>query len=402
MKFKYSARTQSGELQTGFVEGVNRETAFNTLTGHDLYILSLESTEIVHWYDRLLSIFKRVKQGDLMVFTRQFAILLDAKISLGDALRSLYRQTHNATLKEAIFEISSDIDSGLSLSQSLERHNQIFSSFYISMMRSAEVTGRMEEVASFLADFLEKENTLLSKVRSAMIYPAVVIGLFMVVVGIMIGFVFPQLQPVFAEANVKLPPVTAILLATGTFVSEWWFVLLIVAIIMAVMILDYIRTPEGKIVFDELVVKVPVIGDLFKKMYVTRFAESTSVLIKGGIPVAQALEISGHTVGSVSYRDAIHEVAESVRQGQLLSQALEERPYFFPPLVSQMVAVGETTGKLDELLTRVSMFYNREVDGIISNLVELIQPLLMVGIGVMVGLLFAAVLLPIYNLVQVF
>lgn len=402
MKFKYSARTQSGELQTGFVEGPNRETAFNVLTGHDLYILSLESTEVSHWYDRVLNIFKRVKQADLMVFTRQFAILLDAKISLGDALRSLYKQTHNATLKEAIFEISSDVDSGLSLSQALERHGQIFSSFYVSMMRSAEVTGRMEEVASFLADFLEKENTLISKVRSAMIYPVVVIGLFAVVVGIMIGFVFPQLQPVFTEANVKLPAVTAMLLATGTFVSEWWFVLLIVAIIVAVMVVDYVRTPEGKIVFDELIVKVPVVGDLFKKMYVARFAESTSVLIKGGIPVAQALEIAGHTVGSVSYRDAIHEIAESVRQGQLFSQALEERLYFFPPLVSQMVAVGETTGKLDELLTRVSMFYSREVDGIISNLVELIQPLLMVGIGVMVGLLFASVLLPIYNLVQVF
>ncbi len=402
MKFKYTARTQAGELQTGFVEGVNREAAFNILATHELYILSLESTEILHWYDRFVSLFKRVTQTDLMVFTRQFAILLDAKISLGDSLRNLYRQTNNTVLKEAIFEISSDVDAGLALSQALERHGTIFSTFYISMIHSAEVTGRMEEVTSFLADYLEKENLIVSKVRNALIYPVVVIALFLVVVGVMVGFVFPQLQPIFSESNIKLPLITQILLTTGSFISQWWIALVVIGIVGIFILIDYFRTPEGKIVFDEIVVKVPVMGDLFKKMYVARFAESTSVLIKGGVPVAQALEISGHTVGSISYRDTIHEIAEAVRQGQLFSHALEERSDFFPPLVGQMVAVGESTGKLDELLTRISTFYTREVDSIISNLVELIQPFLMVGIGVMVALLFASVLLPIYGLIQSF
>lgn len=402
MKFRYSAKTQEGESQIGFVEAVNREAAFNILAGHDLYILNLESAEKKTWLVRLADIFNRVKAADLMIFTRQFAILMDAKISLGDSLKNLYRQTKNPILKEAVFEISSDIDSGLALSQALERHGTIFSNFYISMIRSAEVTGKMDEVAAFLADYLEKETNIISKVRNAMIYPIVVVGLLVVVAGIMVGFVFPQLAPVFAESNVELPFLTSLVLGAGTFVSQWWMVLSVILAALVLVLIDYFRTAEGKVVFDEILLKTPVLGDLFTKLYVARFSESASVLIKGGVPIAQSLEISGHTIGSFPYRDAIHEIAESVREGKLLSQAIDEMPEFFPPLVGQMVAVGESTGKLDELLSRISSFYTREVDGIVDNLVELIQPLLMVVVGVGVGVLFASVLLPIYNLVKVF
>ncbi len=189
---------------------------------------------------------------------------------------------------------------------------------------------------------------------------------------------------------------------TGSLVADWWLAIVIFLGVVIFAVFDYFRTIEGKIVFDSIAVRMPVFGELFRKVYVARFAESTSVLIKGGIPVAQALEIAGHTVGSISYRDTVHDIAEAVRQGQLMSQALELRENFFPPLVAQMVAVGESTGKLDELLDRVSIFYTREVDDTISNLVELIQPTIMIVIAVFVGLLFAAVLLPIYSLVQTF
>ncbi len=402
MKFKYSARNQAGELQAGFVESPDRDAASAVLTSHSLYVLSLESTETKRWSDNFLSFFRRVKKSDLMIFTRQFAVLLQAKISLGDSLKNLYRQTKNTVLKETIFEISSDIDAGLSLSQSLERHGAVFSSFFISMVRSAEITGRMEEVMGFMADFLEKESTLISKIRNALIYPAVVIVLFIVVAAIMVGYVFPQLKPVFIESNTSLPLITTLLLNTGSLVADWWLAIVIFLGVVIFAVFDYFRTIEGKIVFDSIAVRMPVFGELFRKVYVARFAESTSVLIKGGIPVAQALEIAGHTVGSISYRDTVHDIAEAVRQGQLMSQALELRENFFPPLVAQMVAVGESTGKLDELLDRVSIFYTREVDDTISNLVELIQPTIMIVIAVFVGLLFAAVLLPIYSLVQTF
>lgn len=402
MKFQYTARTKQGELQTGFVESANREMAINSLISHELFILNIISAEAPRWYERLLNLLNRIKPADLMIFTRQLATLLEAKISLGDSLKNIYKQTHNALLREAVSELSSDIDSGLSLSQAMERHKNVFSDFYVSMIRSAEVTGKLDEVVSFMADYLEKEVGLLGKVRNALVYPVIVLVLFGVVVGIMVGVVFPQLAPIFEESNVQMPAITRILLGSGQFVADWWVALLFILAVAIAVAIDYFTTAEGKIVLDELRVRLPIVGDLYRKLYVARFAESAGVLIRGGIPIAQALEISGHTIGSAIYRDVLHEVSEAVRGGQLMSQALAEYENYFPLLVSQMVAVGEMTGKLESLLSRISSFYTREVDNALANLVDLIQPAMMVGIGVLIGVLFAAVLIPIYNLAQTF
>lgn len=402
MKFKYTARTQAGELQTGFVEGVNREAAYNILIGNNLYLLSLESSEVHHWYNPIVNFLKKVKRKDVMIFTRQFAVLLGAKISLGDSLKNVYKQTANLTLREAIGEVSSDVDSGLSLSQALERHGEIFSNFYVSMVRSAEITGRVDEVITYLADYLEKEYIFGTKIKGALTYPVIVFALIFVVAGIMVGFVFPQLTPIFKEADIELPFFTKIFLFLGDFISQWWLILLAFITMIAISLINYFKGPEGKVVFDEVVVRIPVLGNLFKQTYIARFAESASVLIKGGIPVAQALEISSHTIGSIVYRDAIKDLADAVREGVLLSNAIEQNSNYFPSLVSQMVAVGESTGQLDTLLSRVADFYTREAGETIDNLVELIQPALMIVMGVAVGILFAAVLLPMYGLVQAF
>jgi len=386
----------------GNVEAANREAAFNILTSHELFILTLESAEARVWYAPFLAFFKRVKKVDLMIFTRQFATVLGAKIAISDSLKTLYNQTKNAPLREVIFEVSSDIDAGLSLSQALEKHPDVFSSFYINLIRSAEVTGRVEEAMDFLADYLEKEIGLISKIRNALIYPALIIALFLAVGGILVGLVFPQLKPVFEESGVPLPFITKALLGSGEFIRDWWLIIIIVLAILIFVLIDYFRSPEGKVVLDEAVTGIPGIGKLFKNLYVSRFSEAVRILIKGGVPITQAIEIAGHTIGSVIYRDALHEVAERVRQGRLLSQALFEKEAYFPILVSQMIAVGESTGKLEEMLGRISFFYTREVDTLVSNLVELIQPIIMVFIGLMVGLLFASVLIPIYNLVPAF
>ena len=402
MKYRYSARTKSGELQVGFVESGSRETALNILGGHGLFILSLEALAQPAWYTAFLNFFNRVRRADLMIFTRQFATMLEASIPLNDALKSLYRQTKNLALKEIVFEISTDISAGLSLSQALERHPETFSDFYVNLLRSAEVTGRVEEAMSFLADYLEKETALVSKVRNALIYPVFVIVLFVIVAGVLIGVVFPQLEPIFRESGATLPLVTEIFLRAGQFLASWWLAILVVLGILLVILFDYLRTEEGKIVRDQVLINLPLIGGLFRRMYIARFAEAAHVLIKGGIPIAQAIEISGHTIGSFSYQEALHDAAESLRRGELLSQALERNERYFPPLVSQMVAVGENTGRLDDMLARVSSFYSREVDSLVGSLVELIQPILILFIGALIGLLFASILLPIYNLVRVF
>jgi len=401
MKYRYSARTKKGELQVGYVEALNKDSANRILSSHDLYILSLEGVQAPRWYHSFLFFFKRVRKKDLSIFTRQLATMLEAKIPIRDALTSLYHQTNAPALKEAVFQISSDIDSGLSLSQAMERHGDIFFEFYIHMIQTAEVTGRVEEAMLYLADYLEKELLLSAKVKNALIYPAFVIVLSFIVGAILVGLVFPQIAPLFEEVEFDLPLITRVFLALGNFINNWWILILIFFVVMAFIIFDYLRTREGKSVLDTIILRAPFFGNFFRKLYVARFSEVASVLIKGGIPIAQAIEISGHTIGSALYQEMLHDVAEGVRRGELLSQLFADKQKYFPPLVEQMVTVGEQTGKLDDMFIRVSTFYNREIDNVVGNLVELIQPVIMVILGAVVGLLFAAILLPIYNLIQV-
>ncbi|OGG43378.1 hypothetical protein A3G50_02400 [Candidatus Jorgensenbacteria bacterium RIFCSPLOWO2_12_FULL_42_11] len=401
MKYNYQARTKTGELQLGSVEAASREAALNILTGHDLYILSLGVLKEAKLTERFLQFFRRIKKSDLMIFSRQLATLLSAKIPLSSSLRTLYSQTQNINLKETINELVSSIDAGLSLSQSLERHPRVFSEFFVNMVRSAEVTGRIESVMDFLADYLEKEAGLISRVRNAMIYPIVVITLFIVVAGLMITLVLPQIAPIFEDSGVSLPFFTQLLINVGIFSSEWWWAILALLGLFIFLLVDYFRTAEGKIIYDEISIKVPILGNLFKGVIVARFAEATSILIKGGIPITQAIEIASHTIDNAVYKDILHEAAEKVRAGGLISEALEKSGAF-PALVYQLVAVGEATGRLEELLSRISAYYTREVDDLVANLVELIQPVLIIVVGVFVGLLFASILLPIYNLAQLF
>ncbi|OGY59892.1 MAG: hypothetical protein A3I31_01905 [Candidatus Colwellbacteria bacterium RIFCSPLOWO2_02_FULL_44_20b] len=402
MKLKYKARTKTGELQSGLIEAADKEAALNTLSSHDLYVISIDEIKESHWLDFITNFFGRVKSKDLMVLTRQFAALLGAKVPLADALRTLQRQTKNQILRETMGEVANDVDAGLSLSQALDRQNNVFSLFYVNMVRSAEITGRMEETISFLADYLEKETIIVNKVRNALIYPVFVIVLFFIVAIVMIIFVLPVIKPIFEESGVQLPFLTRVLLDSGDFLSTWWWAILVVVLGFGISIREYLKTPEGKIVYGETVLKLPLVSNLLKKLYLSRFAESISVLVRSGIPIAQAIEITGHTVGSIVYREALHQAAEDVRTGQLFSQALAKNEILFPPIVTQMVAIGEETGKIEELLKRISEFFGREVEELVGNLVELIQPIIMLFIGVAVALLFASILKPIYDLASTF
>ena len=401
MKYNYQARTKTGDLQVGTVEAASREAAVNILSSHELYLLSLELLKEGRYLDQIFKFFRRVKKKDLMIFSRQFATLLSAKIPLANALKTLYNQTDNLILREVINEMAADIEAGLSLSQALEKHPEVFSEFFVNMVRSAEVTGRIESVMNFLAEYLEKETALISRVRNALIYPIIVIVLFLVVAGLMVTFVLPQIAPVFEEAGVSLPIFTLALINVGNFTAEWWWLLLVVILLFIFLLADYFRSSEGKIVYDEISLKLPVLGGLSRQLIITRFTKATSVLIRGGIPITQAIEIASRTIGNAVYRDILHQAAERVRGGELMSQALEASGYF-PALVCQLIAVGESTGRLEDLLSRISTYYTREIDDLVANLVELIQPALIIIIGVFVGLLFASILLPIYNLVQVF
>lgn len=402
MKFKYSARTQTGELQTGFVDALTRESATAILSSHNLFILSVEEADRVPWYERALRYFNRVKLRDLMVMSRQFSLLLESKVSLADSIQALYRQTTNKTLKETIFEVSSDVNAGLSLSQAMERHPNIFSEFYVNMIRSAEITGRLEDAMTFLADYLDKEVAWRGRVKNAMIYPVMLIVVFVIVAIFLLTSVFPQIEPIFRDSHVALPFITQVFLSIGDLIIQWWWALIVVFALVVALALDYIHSDEGRVVMNELVMKLPVFGALSRRMYVARFSESVSILVRGGIPLTQAIEIAGRTIENVLYKELLHEIAERVKGGELFSALLAQAERYFPPLVGQMVAIGEGTGRLDEVLSRISTLYTREVNDTLDRLTELIQPVLILIIAVFVGILFASILVPIYNLSRVF
>lgn len=398
VKFKYQAKNKQGELQVGFVDAAGRDAAITVLTSHDLFILSLVSADSTHWYDGIVRRFNGIRQKDLIIFARQFATLLGARLPLTEALKTLYNQTTHPELRRVTQQISEDITSGLSFSQALERHKDVFPGFYISMIRSAEVIGNLEEVSGFLADYMEKEYELVSKARSAMIYPGIVIGLFAVVGFLMISFVFPQLGPVFEQSGVQLPIYTRALLGLGAFFGTWWPIALLLVVFLGLTIVAYIETAEGKALWDELKLRFPLLRKVYLPLTLTRLSNAISMLLKGGVPMAQALEIAGQSVNNILYQDLLADISDDVRQGTALSGAIAKYPDYFPPLVSQMIVVGEATGQLDKMFARLASFYGRDADTTVANLVDLIQPTLMIVVGLLVGLLFASILIPLYRL----
>ncbi|MBI4085372.1 MAG: type II secretion system F family protein [Candidatus Liptonbacteria bacterium] len=400
MKFKYQAKTKEGENQIGVVEAASKEAATSILAEHNLFILSLEEAEKSRWYEKLSDYFSnRLHKKDFVIFTRQLAILLEARVPLNISLKTLHKQTTSPMLKEAVLQISENIDAGLSFSQALERQPEIFSGFFTSMVRSAELTGNLENVMGFLADYLEREYSLEQKAQSALIYPAILIILFFVVSFILATFVVPQVGPIFSEAGVELPLFTLIIVAVSAFLNQWWPVILFALFGIALMIVDYFRTPEGKAVKDEFKISLPILNKIYLPLTITRISNSASMLLKGGVPVVQSMEIIGETADNVVYREIMHQIAEDVRQGQTISASASKYPQYFPSLVTQMIAVGEEAGQLESTFSRISAFYGREADAAIGNIVELIQPVLIIGIGIVIGILFASVLLPLYQLV---
>lgn len=398
MKFKYQAKTQTGEDQIGYVDAPNRDAAAGVLSTHQLYVMNLEEAERPHWYDELAAYFNGARRKEKAILYRQLATLLEARIPLNTALKTLYQQTAHPALKEAILQVTEDIDAGLSFSQAIERQGAVFPDFYVAMVRVAEVTGKLDEVAGFLADYFERENELRGNALSSMVYPGLVVGLFLVVAFIMVTFVFPQIKPIFDQSGVKLPLFTRILLGSGQFLGQWWFAVLLALFVLIVMGFDYAKMPEGKALMDDVKIKTPVVNKVYMPLTLTRIANSMNLLLRGGIPVAQALEIVGRLIGNVIYEEIFRDIADAVRQGVPLSQAIAKYPQYFPILIPQMLSVSEVSGRMDQTFERIGKFYEREANERIRNVVDLIQPLLLIVVGGLVGLLFASILMPLYQL----
>ncbi len=399
MEFFYQAKNQSGNLIEGKVEAPSEDLAVNVLHQKGLIILSLELTRKGLMAQDLTSIFSKTSLKDVVLFTRQMATLVDADVPLVEGLRAIVRQIENTSFQKIVSSVAASIEGGASLSAALNEHQKIFSKFYISLVRAGEIAGKLQTTLNYLADYLERSSALNSKIRGALAYPAFVLFALVAVSIIMMTTVLPQLLSIIKDAGVQeIPFTTRILIASTNFVNSYIVLLLVFLIGGVVLLFYYMKTPQGEHWFDSFKISLPQFGKVIRNLYLARIAETLSTLIKSGVPILDGINITADVVGNVIYRDILIQARENVKGGGSMSETFE-RYNEFPPLITSMLAIGEKTGRTDFMLENIFNFYKTEAENDIQNLSQLIEPVLILLLGLGVGILVAAVLLPIYSLV---
>lgn len=397
MKFKYKAVSVSGVEQLGKIEAGSRERAIELLQKHKLVVISIQETRELVSFKSFSAIFHRVSHKKIVIFSKELSILLMAGVSLVESLRIQYEQEESPYFKEQIFKVSNMVEDGVPFSVALSRFPNIFSNFFVNIVRSGEESGKMQESLLHLSDYIEKQYLLTSKVKSALIYPAVIFGGFAVVGVAMMVFVVPQLISIFDGTDQELPLPTKVLIFVSDFMQHNIILIILAVGISVYLIKKYVGTTSGKEKVDSLILKLPQFSTIFKKFYVARFAENLSMLISSGIPIINALQISGDVVGNTVYQKIIYNSVDEVKIGGSIAYSFE-RSDQLPPLVPKMIRVGERTGKLDIVLKDIAEFYTKEVDIAVDGLTAIIEPIMIFTLGGAVAALVAAILMPIYQM----
>ncbi|OGY42864.1 MAG: hypothetical protein A2729_03040 [Candidatus Buchananbacteria bacterium RIFCSPHIGHO2_01_FULL_39_14] len=394
--FRYKAVDINNREKIGMIQAASAEVAANVLADQNLTILSLGEEKISPW-ERSLKFLNRIKVKDLVVFSRQLSVIISASIPLVPGLKILISQTENPALKSVVSEVADEVEGGAKLSSALTRHHDVFSDFFINLIKSGETSGKLDEVLNYLADQQEKDYDLISKIRGAMIYPGFIIGGLTVVGALMMIFVIPQLTAVLQESGVALPVSTRILIGTSDFLARFWWLLLLIFISLIGALRILINKPKGRKIWDNFKLRLPIFGKILEKIILVRFARSLHTLITGGVPLTRGLEIVSAVVGNEVYRGLIQETIKEVEDGNSIASIFLTSKRV-PPMVSQMLNLGEKTGRLDEILDKLANFFTREVGNLVNNLVTLLEPLVMMVMGIAVGILVSAIILPMYNL----
>lgn len=397
MKFLYQATTQDGQMVSGGVEAVGPDEAADILHQRNLIILSLQPQRA--FGQNIGSFLSWASNKDLVNFTRQMATLVDADVPFVDGLNTLAEQSQNPAFQKVLSQIAAEVEAGSSFSKALENHRNIFSDFFISLVRSGEASGKLHDVLLYLADYLERNQELKSKTKGALAYPVFVLVALIGVTIFLMTTVVPQLLDILKDAGVEdLPLTTRILIAVSGFLTKYlWFVLGIV-VLLAGFLVYALRTPKGKDAFGRLFLKIPTIGGVAREIFISRATESLATLIRSGVPILEALKITSQVVGNVVYREILLSAYQSVSTGGTISSVLRQSREF-PPMVSQMLQIGEKTGKLDFMLEHMAKFYKNQAEATMQSLSTLLEPVLVLIIGIGVAILVASILLPIYNLV---
>ncbi len=396
MQFKYEAVTKRGEPQFGTVESNDLIKALEVLHNHNLIVLKINALN-TGGLNIKIPFIKKANIKDLVIFSRQLSTLLESKVSLIQALRTLVKQTSKESFKDVIFAMAVAVEGGTAFSGALEMYPDIFSNFYVSIVKSGEASGNLDSTLIYLADHLEKQYDLESKVKGAMTYPALILSVFLIIGFIMMTFVLPKMLSVFSNSTQELPIITRFLIALSAFLTSYWWMVVLAVFGAVILVISFSRTAYGKRKIDMLKLNLPILGPLFQKIYIARFSENLSMLIKGGLPIVQALKISAEVIGNEIYKEIIYKTVDGVKAGEQIGMVLAAYP-IIPPIVSNMITIGERTGRIDYVLKNLSKFYTREVDNSVDSLASIIEPFLIVFLGIAVAILVAGVLLPIYNM----
>lgn len=399
MKFNYQARTKEGEVQVGVVEASSRETAFSLLQKHGFYVTYLEEAK-APFYAQKIELFSRISARDIVLFSRQLSMMFNSKIPLMEALKVLSGQTENLQLREKIIKLSESIEGGSSFSKALSRYPKVFSVFYVSMVKAGEASGKLAESLNYLADHLERDYHLSSQTRGALIYPSLIFVLVSVVFTLMIYTVVPQMKLVIEESGADIPTVTENVIKISEFLRQYGLFVISGFIVALFGLFRYYKTETGKKLIEKTLLKLPLLGPLLKTIYLSRLAESLSTLITGGLMIAQALDLSAHIVGNTTYKAAIFSARDEVRKGVPLSSVFAIYPDIFPPVFIQMTLVGEKTGTLDRSLLNIATFYQKEVERGIDNVLSVLEPVMILSLGAIVGGLMLSILMPLYQVMS--
>ncbi len=393
--FTYTARALNGDLRTATIDAPNRDEVVAQLKRQRLNVVKIDETQVA----------KKKKKGgkismrDIVIFTRQFSTMINAGLPLVQALDILSKQSENPALKDVTNAVVFDVESGHTVADALGKHPKAFSELYVNMVAAGEAGGILDTILMRLATFMEKNDALIRKVKGAMIYPGVISSVAAIAISVLLIFVIPVFEKMFASVGLPLPLPTRVVIAMSKFLTGYWWLVIAVGAGLVWSLKKYYATPNGKLAIDKLMLKAPVLGDVLRKSAVSRFTRTLGTLIGSGVSILDGLEITAKTAGNRVISDAIMESRTSIAGGETIAAPLQKSAVF-PPMVISMIAVGEQTGGLDEMLSKIADFYDEEVDAAVSGLLALMEPIMIVFLGVVVGGMVVAMYLPIFDMIN--
>ncbi|MES2315604.1 MAG: type II secretion system F family protein [Patescibacteria group bacterium] len=397
MLFKYKAVDEGGANKEGEIDAPNKDMAISGLQHRGFVVISIkeEGEGKPFWKS---SLFEHVSNKDVVILSRQIATLFDAQVSALKAFTMLATNTENKLLGRKLTQVCDDLQAGVSISGSLAKHPEVFSDFYVNMVKVGEETGKLNQTFAHLAEYLDRQYALTSKTRNALIYPVFVIVTFFVVMTLMFVVVIPKLSAIILDSGQVVPFYTKIIIGISDLFVNYGFIILIFLILLAIWLWRLSRTESGKAYLDGVRLSTPAIGNLYKKLFLSRITDNLDTMLSSGVPIIRAIDITANVVSSRIYKAILSDVADGVKSGLALSAAFEKHKLEIPNIMIQMIKVGEETGSLGNILKTLTEFYRREVDGAVDTLVGLIEPVMIVVLGFGVGILLVSVLVPIYNL----